>query len=353
MNKLTFYLRSVWPLLSLLLIVVGTVLVCKPLPAAGQRFVVLMLVNVVLVVSLYMFVGNSGVLSFGHTSFVAVAAYASGLMTMGTMRKTVLIPEAPQILQQLNLPWLPAMLIGALLATVMAVMLGIPLMRLSGLAASISTLSLLIITYTVACHWEQVTGGKASLPVPMYTAVDNALILAVITMTVAFFYQKTRNGLRLRASREDEEGAKAVGVNIFWERYIAFTLSAFFTGLGGALYGHFIGALFPDMFYLATTFFPIAMLIVGGVNSLAGAVIGTVVMSVLGEVMRVMERGLEIGSLVIDAPSGLREVGWAFIMLFILIYRPRGLTNNKEITWPWKPLVQRPKDMVYRKIHST
>ncbi len=345
MAQLTLTLRRLWPLLSLMLIVVGVVLICMPLPAAGQRFVVLMLVNLVLVVSLYMFVGNSGVLSFGHTSFVAIGAYASGLLTMTSIRKMVLIPEASEFLVQIQLPWFQALVVGAVLAMLFAGVVGIPLMRLSGLAASISTLSVLIIVYVVASNWESVTAGKSSLPVPMYTGIGNALILALITMTVAFIYQNTRHGLSLRASREDEEAAKSVGVNITRERWIAFTLSAFFTGIGGALYGHYLGNLFPDSFYLAAAFFPIAMLVVGGINSLAGAVIGTVLLSVVGEVMRVMEGGLEIGPLVIDAPSGLREVGWAIIMLLILIFRPRGLTNNKEITWPWHSLVQRPKGL--------
>ncbi|MFH1091256.1 MAG: branched-chain amino acid ABC transporter permease [Pseudomonadota bacterium] len=343
MPQLTLYLKRVWPLLSLILIVVGVVLVCLPLPESGQRFVVLMLVNLVLVVSLYIFVGNSGVLSFGHTSFVTIGAYTSGLFTMTAVRKAVLIPGASELLVQIQLPWFQALLAGAVLAMLFAAVTGIPLMRLSGLAASISTLSLLIIVNVVASYWETVTSGKSSLPVPMYTGIGNALILALITMTVAFIYQNTRSGLRLRASREDEEAAKSVGVNITRERWIAFTLSAFFTAIGGALYGHYLGNLFPDSFYLATAFFPIAMLVVGGINSLSGAVIGTVLLSVVGEVMRVMEGGLEIGPLVIHAPSGLREVGWAVIMLLVLIFRPRGLTNNKEITWPWGPLVQRPK----------
>ena len=93
-------------------------------------------------------------------------------------------------------------------------------------------------------------------------------------------------------------------IDIYRQRLIAFTISAFFVGIGGVLYGHFLGVISIDVFFLDTTFLTLAMLVVGGMRSLAGAVVGVLVLSAVIEVLRRLETGIDIGGFVVSVPSG-------------------------------------------------
>jgi branched-chain amino acid transport system permease protein len=113
-------------------------------------------------------------------------------------------------------------------------------------------------------------------------------------------------------------------------------LSAFFVAIAGVLQGHFLGILSVNSFWLDATFTTLAMLVVGGLNSLAGAVIGVITISTLIEVLRQLEKGVHVGTFTLTAPGGLQELGLAVIMLLILILRPKGIMGNREIPWPWR-----------------
>jgi branched-chain amino acid transport system permease protein len=120
------------------------------------------------------------------------------------------------------------------------------------------------------------------------------------------------------------------------ERTIAFVLSAFFVGAAGALFGMFIGSFNPDAFFLNITFLMVVMLIIGGTSSLAGAVVGTIVISGVSELLRRIEGGVDVGFVTLSGRAGLRDIGLALVMLAILIFRPRGLTAGREISWPFR-----------------
>ncbi|MBN9622517.1 MAG: branched-chain amino acid ABC transporter permease, partial [Actinobacteria bacterium] len=121
------------------------------------------------------------------------------------------------------------------------------------------------------------------------------------------------------------------GVNVTRERSVALVLSAFFVGVGGSLYAHLLGAISPSAFYLELTFSTLAMLVVGGMTSLSGAVIGTVAIFALKEVLRHVERGLTLGPVHIPARPGLQLVGVGVVTLLILALRPSGITRGREI----------------------
>jgi branched-chain amino acid transport system permease protein len=160
------------------------------------------------------------------------------------------------------------------------------------------------------------------------------LVWAVIFMLVVFAFQESRWGLRLRASREDEIAARAYGVGVYNERRAAWVLSAFVMGIGGALYGQFLGTFDANAFYLDITFLIIAMLVVGGRNSLAGAVIGSLFISIIAEALRHVESGFNISFIHLRGRPGIAALGLGAIMLGTLIWRPNGLTGGREITWP-------------------
>ena len=299
--------------------------------ASLQQTVAMMLVNMVLVIGLYTFVGNSGVISFGHVAFMGVGAYASALLTIPVEIRQAQLPDLPGVLAQLELHTVPAVLVAAALAAVIGGIVALPLMRLSGLPASIATFSLLLVIYTVIKQWRAVTAGPSVLGgMPLDTSVLTALGWVLFAMILSFSFQRSGSGRRLRASREDAVAAKASGVRIVRERVMGFTLSAFIVGIGGALYGHLLGSFDPNAFYLQATFLLMVMLVFGGVNSLAGAVIGTIAVAGLLEVLRQLEPGFQFGSIVVPPLSNLRELGLGTLLVAVLTLRPAGLTNNQE-----------------------
>jgi branched-chain amino acid transport system permease protein len=333
-DALSDVLRRVWPVLSLAVALVMIAALVSLGPATLQRTVTEAFIRLVIVIGIYVFIGNSGVLSFGHVSFMAIGAYGSALLTIAPATKKIAL-KLPPAMAALVLPVVPAGIIAALVASLFAFLIGLPLMRLSGISASMGTFAALAIVFVVISNWKSVTGGQSALiGVPVYTNVWIALVYALLALVLAYAYQQSRFGLRLRASREDEVAAYAAGVNVRRERRIAFVFSAFIVAFGGVLHGHFLGLLSSGSFYLDITFITLAMLVIGGMNSLAGAVVGTVVVSTIGELLRLIESGFQVGGVHIGAPPGLKEVGLSLLMLLILIYRPQGITGGREIPWP-------------------
>lgn len=327
-------LKAAWPVLALLVPLAVAAWLLAGASASIQSSAIGALINLILVVGLYIFVGNSGVLSFGHISFMAVSAYLTALLTMTAVGKGILLPHLPGILADAELSTVPAILIAAAFVGVLAYVVAFPLMRLNGIAASIATLSLLVITQVVLQNWEDVTGGSGTLTgVPVDTTIGSALIWACIACVVAYGYQRSRAGRRLRASREDEPAARSIGVRVERERRLAFALSAVVVAVGGGLYGHFLGSLSPGSMYLQLTFVTLAMLVVGGLGSLAGAVVGTVVVSLITEILGRFEQG-GVAGIDVSLRPGIREMVVALVTMAILLWRPTGLTGSREIPWP-------------------
>jgi branched-subunit amino acid ABC-type transport system permease component len=334
-----FAREELWPLVVLMAGTCLAGLLAWTLgPDSLDRVTVLAVIDLILVIGLYTFVGVSGVFSFGHAAFMAIGAYAGAIFAMPPKTKEFILPDLPRFLADVHLSALPATLAAGGVAAVVALVLAVPLVRLSGLTAGLATFAVLVIVNVVARNWQQLTHGTAGISgIPTSTTIWTALAWALAAMIVAWAFQRSRFGLRLRASREDESAAHAIGIRVARERGIAFVLSAFFVGAGGALYGMFIGSFTPDAFFLNITFLITAMLIVGGMTSLAGAVVGTIVISTLAELLRRAEEGTNLGLFRLSAHPGLRDVGLALVMLAILILRPSGLTGGRELRW--RPIV--------------
>ncbi|UWQ92843.1 branched-chain amino acid ABC transporter permease [Rhodobacteraceae bacterium M382] len=293
------------------------------------------LVRVVLVVGLWIFVGNSGVVSFGHAGYMAIGAYCSAWLTLKPQMKSMFLPDLPQWLAQAEWPVLPAAIVSGLLAALVALISGAAILRLSGIAASIATFAFLAIVNTVYSNWEGVTGATSSV-VGLARYVDQwvALAWAAAAIIAANLYANSASGLALRATREDDVAASACGIDMYRHRLIALVVSGFFTGVSGALLGHSIGVLNPDSFYLNITFISLAMLVVGGIASLSGAVIGVLSLSVLIEALVRLEQGVTVGATAFALPSGAQEILIGIVMILILVLRPSGLLAGKELRLP-------------------
>lgn len=307
-----------------------------------NRTVVEMFINIMVVAGLYVFVGNSGLLSFGHISFMCLGAYMTAWLTIPPVMKSVTLKGLPAWLLHTQLPMWIATPISGVFAALFALIVGRVIMRLSGIAASIATFGLLGVVNNVYSNWDSVTGGQGSIVgIPAGVNVWIGWLGAAVAIAIAYLYSISRSGLALRAARDEAVAARASGVDIVRERLIAFVVSAFILGLAGALYAHFLSIVNPGSFYLRTTFITLSMLVVGGMNSLSGAVAGVVVISTLIEMFRDLEKGISFGGLNIALPNGVQEVAIGVITIVILMYLPTGLTRNREFSWRGWPLGRR------------
>ena len=318
---------------SALVIAVG--LVATTASLANQVYFMNALVSVAIVVAIYVFVGNSGVLSFGQISFVAVGAFASGVMTVPLDSKKGVLTTLFPFLRDHTIGNVPSLLLAAALGGVFAFLVGLPLMRLSGLAAGIATFAVLEITHNILREWTKIGPGATTLSlVPETTGPLQATLGALVVIVVAFAYQRSRLGRQLRASREDPLAARGVGVHVHRQRLWAFTLSGALAGLAGGLLVHELGSITTEQVYLELTFLTLAMLVVGGLTSLSGAVVGALAVSGLDSFLSQAENGVHVLGVKLDLPAGTRLVFLASIMALVLILRPSGLTGGRELRLP-------------------
>lgn len=293
------------------------------------------LIRVTLVVGFWIFAGNSGVISFGHAAFACVGAYVSAWVTLKPAMKSLLLPGLPDWVAQAEWPVLAAALAAGGAAAALALITGAAILRLSGIAASIATFAFLAMVNTIWANWTPVTGGTSSVVgLARYVSPWVGLAWAATAIVAAAVYAASASGLALRATREDEVAASASGIDRYRHRLAAYTVSAFFCGVGGALMGHFIGVINPDGFYLSLTFLMLAMLVMGGIGSLSGAVVGVLVVSIAVEGLVRLEKGVTLGAAEIALPAGSQEILIGLAMILVLIFRPAGLLAGRELSLP-------------------
>ncbi|RVG34593.1 branched-chain amino acid ABC transporter permease [Sinorhizobium meliloti] len=297
-----------------------------------DRIATNLLISLVLVIGLQTFMGNSGLLSFAHIGFMGLGAYTSAVLTIPAQMKGMALPDLYEFMKVVEVSPLLAMLAAGVLAAVVAAIVAYPLMRLSDAASVITSFALLVVLYTVVNNWSAFTNGPRTLfGLPKTTDMPIAAIVAAIVVVVALAFKESRTGKLLRASREDEVAAAALGADIPQLRWRAFILAAFIAGIGGALWGHFITSFAPKAFYLKETFLIITMLVIGGANTVTGAVAGTILVTFAYEGLRGTEGALNATALGAGQVVGLTEIVLALAMIAVMIVKPGGLFPNREI----------------------
>jgi len=327
-----------WRRLLLLAEIVGplglvglTALVGINLSAAEQTDAVNVLVTATIVIGLYVFIGNSGVMSFGQISFVAVGAFAAGIYTSPVGVRHTTMPSLFGFLATPKLSSIESLILAAVLGAFFALLAGMVLMRLSGLVAGIATFALLEITYNVLGYWNKIGPGVTTLAsVPVTTGVGVGALGCAIAVVVAFVYQHTRSCRQLRASREDPLAAQGIGVSIFRHRLVAFVISGAICGLAGALYVHELGSINVTEVYLDLTFLTLAMLVVGGAQSLWGATLGGTVLGALSSFLSNAVNGVTVAGVHFSLPKGLSTIVFAVLFVGALMLAPRGLARGRE-----------------------
>jgi branched-chain amino acid transport system permease protein len=294
--------------------------------------VTMILCNLIIVLGLQVFIGNSGVYSFGQLGFASAGAYAAALLTLPAAFAALQTPALPHLIASAQLGPLLSTLAAAAACGLLAAVVGLPLMRTSTLAIPISTFAFLIVFYNVISNWDRMTGGSGGLvSIPRTTSLESAGLWAAAAVAVALAFKWSARGYRLQATREDEVAARSLGISVTGERLIAFALSGMLCGIGGALAAHQSGVLNPTTFYFGATVTTVTMMVVGGARSVFGAVLGAIAVASVNEVLRGYEGGADFfGVLSIGRTPGLAAIGVGLILLVTMIAMPDGLSGGRE-----------------------
>lgn len=338
-------LRSSLQTATLLLVILGVIYAATEMigsPVLSQ-FAIRMYIYMILVVGLQIFMGNSNILWFPHVAFMGIGAYISSICSMEPFQKSISLTDLYPFLADIHLPFLPSLLAGALAAAVVAGILGLPLMRLSDFPVVITSFALLIILHVVMTNWHALTNGPQTFfGVDQFTDLKTVAAWAAIVVVIACAFRESKVGLQLRASRDDPISAGAIGIDLIKVRWIALVLSAFIAGLAGGLFAHFITSFTPKAFFLTETFVILAMLVIGGPGTVSGAVIGTLLVTVIYQSLRWVENTLNIHQVFSGNVAGLTDTGLALILIAVLILRPGGFLERHELRLGGWPTRKRP-----------
>jgi branched-chain amino acid transport system permease protein len=302
--------------------------------AYWQGLAITLAIFITLTVSLNLANGFTGVFTLGQIGFMALGAYISAILTLPQQAKAAFLPDLPgwlagisldQTIGPLPVGWIVATLIAALMVSGVAALVGAVLMRLSGPFVSVATLGFLVIVRVVLLNADTLTrGSRAFSNVTRYTDLWWAFGVAVVTVYVVWRIKRSSYGRAMFAQRGDRWAANSVGVSVLRPRLQAFIISAFFTAVAGSLYAHFLGSFSPNAFYFDTTFQVVTMLVVGGMGSVSGSVIGATAMLGLGEALRRLEDPTQL--------YGIAGIIVASVLIATIVFRPAGIMGQREIS---------------------
>ncbi len=321
------------------LLLLGAAAIASALGGSAERVLIVFFISLIAILGIGIYSGNSGILSFGHLAFMGIGAYASALLTMPVQMKQVSLANLPPFLADAHMGLFMAAVVAMLFAMAVALLVGIVISKLEGSAATIATLGLLVIVHGIIIGARDITRGSQSFfGVPRLTDLWIAAGCAVLAIVVARLFRDSVIGLKLRAARDDGLAAGAMGVSVRRHRLIAWVASAGLVALAGVLLGHFLGAFSVKKFYFVDTFALLAMLIVGGMATVSGALAGAVLITIVTEVLRRVESGVEIFGYATPELFGTTQIGIGLIILLVMYRRSAGLLDRLE----WDELLFRP-----------
>ncbi|MBU1111402.1 MAG: branched-chain amino acid ABC transporter permease [archaeon] len=275
-------------------------------------------IYIILAVSLNVALGYTGLLNLGHVAFFAVGAYTSALLNIA------------------GVPFFFSLIIAGLFASLFGFILTSATKRLRGDYLALTTLGFSFVVYAVLINWSSLTGGPLGLPgIPKpeifgiaFSASWSYLILVaiitVLSVLIMYLLMRSPFGRLLEATRDDEVGLRVLGKNTFRLKYKAMMISAFFAGIAGSLLAHYLSYIDPTHFTILEVIFIFTIVIIGGIASISGSIIGTFIIFILLELLRFIPLpGHLLGP--------LRMVFYAVVLLLILIYRPRGIFGRVDL----------------------
>lgn len=270
------------------------------IPAYQRQILLFIGINLVITLGLNLITGVTGQLSLGHAAFMAIGAYAAAICTVAY-----------------HLPFALGLFLGGVAAALFGVVLGFPTLRLSGDYLAIATLGFAEIVRVVNTNLKITNGAIGYYGIQK--RVDLAMVLMVVAAAVAAlaWLENSRNGRAMRAVREDEIAATASGVNTTFYKIQAFAVGAFFAGVGGGLYAHTTTFIQPTDFGFLKSVEQLSMVVLGGMGSIAGTALGTIVLTAAPELLRFM--------------SNYRMLVYGAVLIVLMIFRPSGLLGGVNL----------------------
>lgn len=272
-------------------------------------------INIILAVSLNLINGYTGQFSLGHAGFMAVGGYASGVITLYFGPGLAAAGLSPGII------FLLAILFGGLLAACFGFVIGIPTLRLKGDYLAIATLGFGEIIRLSALNIDYLGAATGLKGLPAYTDANWVFVLTVLTVIIIYNLINSSHGRAILSVREDEIAAETMGINTTRYKVIAFVIGAFFAGIAGALFAHNIRLVTPNSFTFMKTIDILVIIVLGGLGSTSGVIMGAVVVTVANTFLA-------------DYPYE-RMIIFSLLLIIMMLLRPEGLMGTRELKIPF------------------
>lgn len=285
-----------------------------------MQIVILCGINVILAVSLNLVNGFTGQFSIGHAGFMALGAYASAMYSLHVGMRWAAGLEAmglPLGVAQ-GLPLLAALLVGGLISAAAGYLVGLPSLRLRGDYLAIVTLGFGEIIRVLILNVEAVGGARGLPGIPGWANLFWVGAGVVAVIVVSAHLASSTHGRALFAIRDDEIAAEALGVNTTAYKVLAFVIGAFFAGVAGGLFAHYLSYLNPNSFTFLKSIEVIAMVVLGGMGSISGATLAAIILTLMPEVLRPVK--------------DYRMVIYSLMLIVLMITRPQGLLGSRELS---------------------
>ena len=293
-------------------------------------------IYIVLALSLNLINGFTGLFSLGHSGFMALGAYVSALLTMSPAQKEMNFFLAPIIapLANIQLPFIPALLIAGLAAGLAGFVIGAPVLRLRDDYLAIATLGFSEIIRVVLTNLQSITNGALGLKgLPRYSTTYMIWGAAFLSIVFILALINSAFGRSCKAVRDNEIAAQAMGINVARIKITSFTIASFMAGIGGALLGHLMSTIDPKMFTFSLTYNILLIVVLGGIGSVSGSVFAAIIVTISMEALRFLDGSLNLIVVRTQGLPGLRMVVFSILLMLVVIYRQQGLMGNKEFSW--------------------
>ncbi|SHH16878.1 branched-chain amino acid ABC transporter permease [Thermosipho atlanticus] len=339
MEKLSPKTTAILTILTILVFMFLLLIATKTLDSYRLRIINLMAIYAIMAVSLNLINGITGILSLGHSGFILIGAYTSALLTLTPEQKLIsfIIEPVNPLIQNLHTNFFIATLAGGVVAAIFAFFIGWPVLKLSGDYLAIASLGFAEVIRIIALNAQSVTNGALGLKgIPEYTNTWWAWGWLLITVVFIVSLVKSSYGRALLAIREDRVAAEAMGINVFKHELMSFIIGAFFAGISGALYAHWLTTIDPKITTLGPilTFYILIMIVLGGLGSITGSVVGGVMFALLMEWLRNLEDPFTLFGLSFpNGIKGLRLLVISTIFILTMIFWNRGIFGRNELTW--------------------
>ncbi|GHS95301.1 branched-chain amino acid ABC transporter permease [Synergistales bacterium] len=302
------------------------------------RIINLIAINAILGLSLNLIYGMAGMFSLGHAGFMAVGAYVSALLIITSDQKVkmwILEPIAPWLMN-LHTSFVVSLILAGLAAAFVGWLISLPVLRLGGDYLGIATLGFSEIIRILIVNLTPITNGSLGLKgIPAHTDLWMSYGCLLVALFFMIRLMKSNFGNVLRAVRDDEIAARTMGIDTFRVRVLAFTLGCFGGGVGGALMGNLITTIDPKMFMITQTYSLLMIVVVGGLGSITGSILGSVLVTTMLEWLRFVENPINFGSIQIPGIPGMRMVIFSVLLIAIIIFRREGIMGTREFSWNW------------------